>query len=206
MKILSTLLFCFITSISYSQTLVDTKWDVYLFGDAESEFSFQFGVDTFYIADLETVPFSIYTENMDTFRINDLESADGCFGKIGDVWGTYLFNIENDTLSFELIEDECDARSSTLVEATIIKSVINSNININILNDITLFPNPITNGILNVKSPEKIDGISIYDPYGKLLISTSEETSFDLSRYSFNLFFVELRKGNNRVVKKVVSI
>lgn len=200
MKNIITLLFLSFSSLIYSQSLENTKWDVYFFGEEESDLGVEFGVDTFYLVDPEPFAFSIYTENMDTFRIKDL-SENGC---IGDVWGTYLFNIENDTLSFELIEDECDTRSSTLVESTIVKTGTNSNININILNDVSLFPNPITNEILNIKSQEKIDQISIYDSYGKLLISTSNTTSFDLSRYNVNLFFVELRKGNNRLVKKVV--
>jgi hypothetical protein len=114
MKNIITLLLLTFSSLIYSQSLENTEWEVYF--DGYYELNFSFSTDTFYLSEEgQLTPFSIYTENSDTFNIQDLEFADGCFDEVGDVWGTYLFKIENDTLSFELLADECEQRVEALV-------------------------------------------------------------------------------------------
>jgi hypothetical protein len=205
MKNFILLLFLSISTISYSQVLQNTEWEAYFEGEYTT--NFYFGIDTFYVVDYEELePFSLYTESSDTFNINDLEETGGCYEEFGDYWGSYLFKIKNDTLTFEVIEDSCDIRSEALVTIGVfVKASSTSTKDLNAFNDVTIYPNPIGNDLLNIKSKEKLDLISIYDTYGQLLISSSDETTFDLSSYSSQLFFIELIKGNNREVKKIVK-
>ena len=206
MKTILTLLLLSFSSFTYSQSLENTEWEVYIEGYYQLNFSFS--ADTFYLSEEGyLIPFSIYTENSDTFNIQDLEYADGCFDEVGDVWGTYLFKIENDTLSFELIADECETRAETLVILGVfVRAVDTSTDDLNVFNQVTLFPNPLSDGVLNIQSKEKLDQVNIYDAYGKLLISSAHVTSIDLSMFSTHLFFVELRIGNERTIRKIVNL
>ena len=205
MKNIVTLLFLSFSTLTYSQSLENTEWVVYF--DGFDELNFYFSADTFYLSEAgQLTPFSIYTENSDTFNIQDLEFATGCF-EVADVWGTYLFMIQNDTLSFELIEDECEQRVKAFTISGVFVRAVDTSIDVlDVFNEVNLFPNPLSDGILHIQSKEKLNLVNIYDAYGQLLISSAHTTTIDLSRYFTHLFFVELKKGNKSTVRRIVKI
>lgn len=204
MKNLLSLLLLTISSLSFSQSLQNTEWEVYFEGDYE--LNIRFGVDTLYLVEgADVIPFSNITSTSDTFRIKDLINADGCFDIVGDVWGSYLYKIENDTLSFELIEDSCGIRVETFVGADFVKAIDTATEDIDAFGNVNLFPNPLGDGILNIESREKLDLITVYDAYGKLLVSSPHATNIDLSRFSSGMFLVELRKGDKSTIKKIIK-
>ena len=61
-------------------------------------------------------------------------------------------------------------------------------------------------GMLNIKSEEKYDAISIYDSFGKLVLSSQHKSILDLTGYDNGLFFIELIKGNKKLAQKIVRI
>lgn len=207
MKHLFTFLLIALSFSSIAQTLENTEWDLYLFGDLEAKV--RLNTDTFFISSssFPEIPISTYTENADTFRIIDLEESElGCFDSYGQVEGTYLFQIQNDTMLLSVVFDECEIRVETLDFAVFVKSETTStNEDYNAFGEVTLFPNPLVNGILNIQSNEHIDKVFIYDSSGRLLVSKSNVFQIDLSEYSTKLFFIKLQKGDKIVTRKIFN-
>ena len=78
-------------------------------------------------------------------------------------------------------------------------------VDLDIFGDVTLYPNPLENGILNIKSDISLDLISVYDTFGRLLVSSSNNTSVDLSVFSNKVFIVVLWKDDENTTRKVIA-
>ena len=207
MKNLFTILCLAFTTLSFGQSLDNTEWNFYLVDEFNAKF--RFSEDTVFISApaFPEMAISTYTESADTFKIVDLPEIElGCFEDYGDVIGTYLMNIQNDTMTLTEVLDECEIRVETLVFGIFVKvdplSIENDLID---FRKVSLFPNPMTDGILNIKSDEPIDRIDIYDPMGQLLITTSNVDQIDLAPFAQKFYFVRLTKGQNSITRKIVS-
>ena len=77
-------------------------------------------------------------------------------------------------------------------------------------NDVRLFPNPVTNGVLFLsKQSNNFEALRIYDVSGKTILTKSLNTSLNkeeinVSSLSQGLYFVEITKGNSRIVNKII--
>ncbi|MDD2634822.1 MAG: T9SS type A sorting domain-containing protein [Bacteroidales bacterium] len=92
-----------------------------------------------------------------------------------------------------------DCKSS---DQTIITIVPASDVPENIINKISITPNP-TNGIINIKG-QNINNITIFDNIGKELIST-RNTSIDMSKYPSGMYFVKISSNNQTITKKLIK-
>ncbi len=71
-------------------------------------------------------------------------------------------------------------------------------------NQISIYPNPVKN-ILNIKHTNiSIDNGSMYDVSGKLVLSTSDSRTIDVSNLNPGLYFVKIEIENKEVIKKIV--
>lgn len=74
------------------------------------------------------------------------------------------------------------------------------------LEDITIYPNPVSN-ILHINSPIEIDEISITDLSGRLVRSVDSPGNYiDFSGVKTGLYLIKLKSGEQSVVKKVCRI
>ena len=203
MKNLLTLLLITLSFSSFGQSLANTEWDVYLFNELITEV--RLTEDTFYVDNQEEDEFAIavYTTQGDTFSITDLPGANGCFEDFGNVEGLYLFEISNDTLTFSVLQDTCEIRVETIDNAIFIKKETTSIEEEDLLEGITLFPNPLTDGILNINTEIELDKVDVYDHVGRLLLSTKNTRRIDLSEFNNQLFIIKLHKDKNVVAQKV---
>lgn len=74
--------------------------------------------------------------------------------------------------------------------------------------DVTIYPNPVSD-VLNVKSPESIDHLELYDALGRMVISTeniSGNGSIDISNLESGVYILRVRTadkvGEYKVVKR----
>ena len=76
--------------------------------------------------------------------------------------------------------------------------------NINIVDDLLLFPNPALNEI-SLKSLDKIIEVNIYNNLGQLVLSAKDSSGIDISSLDSGLYFVKVvdEKGNNAVKKMI---
>src|SRR5436853_3138312 len=136
----------------FAQSLPNTTWTVYNTSGTLFAY-FHFGTDTVFRSfnNVTYTPTSIYTENGNSFTIVDVPPT-SCSTYIG----TYTFTIQNDTLNFTLISDQCATGRSAVIADYY---WVNLPTGISLLNtpaNITIFPNPITNGIVHLDIEEKL--------------------------------------------------
>jgi hypothetical protein len=76
----------------------------------------------------------------------------------------------------------------------------------NLANDFNLFPNPVTNGIVNINS-NGADAmqVQVYDVLGKMVKSeTLSNNTLDVSNLNTGLYIVKITQNQNSVTKKLV--
>lgn len=80
--------------------------------------------------------------------------------------------------------------------------------NIEFSNEFKVFPNPV-NGILNIKSDNRINLIRIYDVNGQIIKEYKLNTihsEIDLSNLESNIYYLEIQSSEIREIKKIVKI
>ncbi len=77
-------------------------------------------------------------------------------------------------------------------------------------NDLKLYPNPVTNGVLYLnKKSNDYNNLRVYDVSGKTILTRTLNSSLNkeeinVSSLSQGLYFVEISRGNSRAVSKVI--
>ena len=75
----------------------------------------------------------------------------------------------------------------------------------NSLLDFSVYPSP-TTGILNIGSETTITQIEIYDQFGQLVLSNSNQNTIDISSVSQGFYFFKLKDENGNIgTQKVVK-
>ena len=75
------------------------------------------------------------------------------------------------------------------------------------LNNVVVYPNP-TNGKVQVQCTDNIEGVEVYDAYGKMLhtaIVNSNVADLDMSGYAAGTYFVRVMTDRGVVTKRVVK-
>jgi hypothetical protein len=65
-----------------------------------------------------------------------------------------------------------------------------------------IYPNP-TNGILNVRSKEPVQNISVYDIRGALQFQSSKINTIDLSGYASGMYIVKVKTPSHTVIRRI---
>jgi len=67
--------------------------------------------------------------------------------------------------------------------------------------ELTIYPNPIENGKINIKGT--YTSVNIYDVFGKLVLTTESQKSIDVSSLSKGVYFTNIKNKNAITVKKI---
>ena len=70
-----------------------------------------------------------------------------------------------------------------------------------IKNDVIIYPNP-SGDFVNIKSPNQIESITLYDNTGKVVYLSEGSSSIDLSQYSNGFYFAKIKTAKNKTVTK----
>lgn len=72
--------------------------------------------------------------------------------------------------------------------------------------DISVYPNPVDNGKLNIKSSVEIDQVSIYDLSGKKVLEQSfnENEFIDVDRLNSGAYILSLQSNNQKISKTIL--
>lgn len=75
-------------------------------------------------------------------------------------------------------------------------------------NNLSVFPNPNTNGILTIKnnSNEEINSIKVFNAQGKLVLKTIQIDDIDLSSKSNGMYFLQINLANKQSISKKIVV
>ena len=188
----------------YGQSLQNTKWDVQTLQGNGVVF---FQNDTVSIMASNTIsfdPLATYQDSLNFFSVFDLPGPNSCFNV-----GFYNYQILNDTLTFNVINDSCggtdeDSRLSFFVNSTWTR--LNTGLQ-NKYQPFTLktFPNP-TNKHIQIEIENYNGNIEaeLYDFTGKPLEITNK-TSISLANYSTGIYLLKVAYGDRAELVKVIK-
>jgi len=119
-------------------------------------------------------------------------------------------NVETETLQI-CLEGKINGGHGICLDNLSVQGFINVGINTyNIDNQITVYPNP-TTGELRIKNYElRIDGIEIFDVYGRKvsshhLIVSSSHHLINISHLPSGIYFIKIETAKGTVTKKVIK-
>jgi Secretion system C-terminal sorting domain len=124
--------------------------------------------------------------------------------------GHYNYTINGTSLSFQVITDVCSSRRNTLVNYswTLISTGINEQLPENF---ISIYPNPIQSGIVNLSLMEITSGdnkLFIYDATGKEVYTKNindHNTTLDLSELQRGIYLLRLTNQLGTSSRKIIK-
>jgi len=192
-------LFCTFTKAQ----LTNTNWLAYDSTNTAGLY-WSFGTDTmkFSLNDTNYYLSSTYYVNGFTFYIIDQNGA------CGPDTGTYTFFIQNDTLTFTLINDQCTDRVEYLTSTYFVNNttgIINNNPLL-----FSLSPNPTTgNFTITFTSTISKGTIEVYNTIGAKLISqnilNANSANIQLNNFAKGIYFVLMNDGEKQFCKKITK-
>lgn len=78
-------------------------------------------------------------------------------------------------------------------------------LDVQIENQISIYPNPVKNTLHIIQANSNINTISIYNVIGKLVLSTNYSNTINLSKLNSGLYFVKFNMDNKVVIKKIIK-
>jgi hypothetical protein len=189
---------------AHSQQLQNTYWQSYT--PTGSPFNcYHFISDSLHYSYdcINYNPKSLYIESGNIFTIWDFLGA--C---TQSSIGHYTFSIQNDTLDFTLISDDCLQGRSTVLGTYIFVRMYPTGIE-NISSDaVELYPNPSPNGIFNLRSGG-FEKIIVCDAQGRKVFEENipdgkQDHSINLQQLSPGIYFLTLQNQDRRRVFKII--
>ena len=189
----------------YGQSLQFTKWDVQTLQSNNLSVLFQNDTMRWEMAGIiGFAPVATYQDSLNFFSIVDLPGPISCFNV-----GLYNYQILNDTLTFNVINDTCggtgvDSRLSFFVNS------IWTRLNTRVQDKyqpftIKTYPNPTHNLIqIDIENYNGRFEAELYDFTGKLL-ETSNKTSLSLANYPIGIYLLKVAYGDRVEEVKVIK-
>ncbi len=132
-----------------------------------------------------------------------------------DIWpltctviGTYNFIIENDTLDFTTIEDECEPREYNMSTSIFVRNTLSLPENSSLTN-LMMYPNPATDQLILKRTQGDLIDIKILDQTGRLVIETqsnSEKVSIEINGLTPGIYYVLVKDAASSLTKKLMVI
>ena len=74
------------------------------------------------------------------------------------------------------------------------------------MSQISLYPNPVNNGILNIISPSnELKEISVFDVSGRMILKTkTENNSIDVSQLKTGLYLLNISINGSKKTSKII--
>ena len=199
------IMLAFRSVITYSQPLQNSLWKVY---HPEGIFFlfFYFHDDT-----LSTSFDNITYTDVGTGQVigNNISVVDLPGGQcpVSDT-GRYTYLVQNDTLKFTLVADQCTSRSTTMTTFHYVRFYTGIPVAID-YPTLGLFPNPSREQITIFFSPSRgINWLSIFNVTGEKVIEkqiTDNEIQIDISALPRGVYFVRLQNEKMMGVEKIVK-
>lgn len=191
----------------HAQQLQNTYWTVYNPSGSFFQY-FHFGIDSlsFSYDNVNYTWRSFYTENGNQFIIDDNNGPGQC--NPGDT-GWYTFIIQNDTLDFTLITDECAfSGRATILGTYIFVRLYPTGIENISSDDVGLYPNPSTNGIFNLHA-DGFEKIMVCDAQGRKVFEENipgneQNHSINLQQLSPGIYFLTLQNHDGKRGFKII--
>tara|TARA_B100001287_G_scaffold12406_2_gene9319 strand:- start:1308 stop:1925 length:618 start_codon:yes stop_codon:yes gene_type:complete len=187
---------------TYSQILSNNTWSVY---DDNNMFFlyFKFESDTVsYSTNNNTFSnVSTFQESGNNFTIVDLPTS-----PCDDIIGEYTFQINNDTLFFNLIGDSCSTRPTIFTTYHWISETAEIQ-NLNQLNFLKIFPNPASD-FISIESSfvRPNSSYTIFEQTGRQVLSGSlinKSTVVDIKQLKQGIYFIQLGNRNKQMIQLI---
>jgi len=184
-----------------SQESIEDEWITCNVPELDDSTFFKFFNDTVFIKilndpDFENfTSFSTYTINEDTIIWKDLPSSGGC--PLDDI-GIYQFTIQNDSLSFVTISEDCDERVDVLSIA-IFKRQILTSLDEEDEFEFEIFPNPVVDYLRINQTQNANFQYQIFDYHGQSVLegSVMGSTSISLIDLKSGLYILQINSLQN---------
>ncbi|WP_405562994.1 ELWxxDGT repeat protein [Polaribacter sp. Asnod6-C07] len=108
----------------------------------------------------------------------------------------------DDTSANYLLDFKKDTKSNFVADLDECRSTVLSTENF-VLNDVKIFPNPVTN-FLTIESSREFEYAEIYNTIGKKVLKT-QATKIDFSNYTSGIYLVRIISENNVITKRVLK-
>ena len=187
---------------TYSQILSNNTWSVYdddnmffLYFKFESDIvSYSSNNNTFY--DVST-----FQESGNNFTIVDLPTSP-CEGIVGE----YTFQINNDTLYFNLIGDSCSTRPTIFTTDHWVNETAEIQ-NLNQFHSIKVFPNPASD-FISIESSfvNPNSSYTIFEQTGRKVLTgslTNKTTLVDIKQLKQGIYFIQLGNRNKQKIQLI---
>ena len=155
----------------------------------------------------EFVAVSLYSIAGDTLNWSDLEGSNQCDPNI---IGQYFFHVNDDTLTFSLIDDQCDFRLEVLTELILKREISTGNKTV-FDENFTIYPNPVFGDNLTIKAPENLKfHYSIFSNTGIQIMHGNKEgqSILNLERLHSGYYFLRITDLNGKFFRtfKIIKI
>ena len=187
---------------TYSQILSNNTWSVYdddnmffLYFKFESDIvSYSSNNNTFYDV-------SSFQESGNNFTIVDLPTSP-CEGIVGE----YTFQINNDTLYFNLIGDSCSTRPTIFTTYHWVNETAEIQ-NLNRFHSIKVFPNPASD-FISIESSfvNPNSSYTIFEQTGRKVLTgslTNKTTLVDIKQLKQGVYFIQLGNRNKQKIQLI---
>ncbi len=192
-----------------AQILQNTIWEVYN-SDGTFHSYYKYKSDTLYISS-DNVNYSILSTfeiNGNNFTIIDFMNPPPCLTEIG----SYTFELNNDTLDFTLINDDCTSRATrhtTNIWTNQIICTTTDQIEPIENKQITTYPNPVVASFfINIEGSTRESKYNIYNQRGEEVISgrlSNGENRLNLDELPSGIYFLKIMSSDlymTKIVKK----
>ncbi len=210
MKKKTTLIFIII-AMNYlnicAQALPNTTWVVY--NTSSNVFAyFKFGNDTIFRSFDNTTftHISEYWENGSNFTIFDIPPT-----SCSTDTGKYTFSIQNDTLNFTLISDQCATGRGSVIANYYWVNLLTTGIPLlNTSTNINIYPNPFTNSTtVSFSNEQKNTTIKITEILGKEVKSqnfSGKQLVIEKGEMPTGVYFLEIIDDKKNILNKKIII
>jgi hypothetical protein len=121
---------------------------------------------------------------------------------LADNDGDGILNVDEDTNgNLNLLDDDSDGDGVINYLDDEVLSTVGNNMNI-----FNIFPNPVTNGVINLSAPEmKLRSVSVHDLSGKKILTIENPSpAINLTMLAKGLYFFRFVSEKGKIVKKVI--
>ena len=187
---------------TYSQILSNNTWSVY---DDDNMFFlyFRFESDTVSYSSNNNTFYDVSTfqESGNNFTIIDLPTSP-CEGIVGE----YTFQINNDTLYFNLIGDSCSTRPTIFTTYHWVNETAEIQ-NLNQFHSIKVFPNPASD-FISIESSfvRPNSSYTIFEQTGRKVLTgslTNKTTLVDIKQLKQGIYFIQLGNRNKQKIQLI---
>ncbi len=192
----------------FAQSLPNTTWTVYHTPSTVFAY-FKFGNDTVFRSfdNITYTHISEYWENGSNFTIFDIPpttcSADT---------GKYTFSIQNDTLNFTLISDQCATGRGSVIANYYWVNLLTSGISLLNQSDniINIYPNPFTNSTtVSFSNEQKNTTIKVTDILGKEIKSqnfSGKQFIIEKAEMQTGVYFLQIIDDKKNILNKKIIL